>query len=103
NGGGRLPVVGGGDHERVDGLVVERAPEVAESFYLLALRLAHGGGGFGEDRGIHVAHAGDLGVARLGECLCQHSPAAVQAHHADDDFFAGGALGEQRLARRDEP
>jgi len=70
DGGGRVPVIGRRDHECVDGLVVERAAEIGDGLHLLALRLAHGSGCFGQHRSVHVAHRGDRGVGRLGECLC---------------------------------
>ena len=77
-----------GHHERIDGLVVERAPEIGDGLHRFALGLAHGGGGFGQHRSVHVAHTGDLGVGRLGERFRQHCPAAVQTHHADHDLLA---------------
>src|SRR5438445_686400 len=41
DGGGRMPVVGSRDDERVDRFVVERATEIGEALHRAALRLAH--------------------------------------------------------------
>ena len=82
---GRVPVIGGRDHERIDILVVERLAKIAQPLGWLGLRTRDGRDALREDLGIHVADVGDGGVRRAGEGAPEDAAAVVQAHHRDHD------------------
>ena len=62
-----VPVVGRGDHQRVDALVVEHAPEVLDGLGPLAAQRLDLGGPAGEQARVDVGQVGDLDVGPLGE------------------------------------
>ena len=115
DGGQRVPVVGRGDDDRVDVLVVEDAAQVTlvagpESRDVLELRVLRARGeqvlvDVAERLDLHVGQAGEAplqGVPLSADADARHDDAVVGSHHARAHRGAGAGFrrAQRRLARR---
>ena len=66
-----VPVVGGGDHQGVDALVVQDAPEVLHGLGALSAHRLDRGGPLGKQTGVEIGQVSDLDIGTLAEILDQ--------------------------------
>ncbi len=90
----RVPVVGRGDRDGVDGLVLEEFPDVGERGWLLLAGADHFVEPFVQDILIHVAQGGDLDVrhGRIFTNMAIALPADAYTCHAYRIVDAGRAF-----------
>ena len=84
-----VPVVGRGNHDRIDRLVVEGLAEVLDAHRIFA---ALGGDSFqrgGKKSAIDVADVRDAAVGPLDEAGGEVAAAAADAHHRQHDAVVG--------------
>ena len=83
NGGERVPVVGGGDHDTVDRGVIEDLAHVAFDFGTVPVVLTNPASGFLRTVAIGVDHGANFDGGDLGELL--HQRGATSAHTDDGE------------------
>ncbi|GAC1648325.1 MAG: hypothetical protein NVS4B3_03740 [Gemmatimonadaceae bacterium] len=83
----RMPVVGGGDDERVDGAVLKRMAKVIDRPRDTGLYSADGRQCLREHAGIYVTQISNFGVRRPCKAFGKHRPPAVKAHHRNAHSF----------------
>ena len=88
----RMPVVGRGDRDGVDRLVVEQAAKVFLDLRRLSGRTFDGLHGLGEHRIIDVADRDDLGLRVSGKHLGMIESAVAQTDDGDAHPLAGGCV-----------
>ena len=92
-----MPVIGRGDGQHVDALVLEHSPKVGDGFGRSLLPLGRGRLRFREDVRVHIAEVGDHGIGIGREPLHVHHSASVQSHHGNAQFFCWRPVeGEER-------
>ena len=87
DGGRGVPVVGGGDDDRVDGLVVENFAQVLRLLRRIALHLVHVVVRLAHAALVHVAHPGHLHAGEIDERAEQVRPLAAGADDPQHDFL----------------
>src|SRR5262249_49714075 len=92
DGGQGVPVVRGGDDDRVEPLVADQVTEVLVGGALLAAALLGELLGGAQVPLVHVADGDDLDVLLAGEAAEQAAALAAGADDADGDAVAGGRL-----------
>ncbi len=98
----RVPVVGGGQGDGVDGLVLEQLAVVGVGSRALLGLFLDLLGPFLEHGFVHVAQCRHLGVRKLGIAVDMGAAAAANAHagHADSIVGASQRAGTKRRAGR---
>ena len=95
DGGQRMPVIGRGDGDRVDVLVVVKLPQILIDFGLFAsLVLDHLGAALGL-RGIHIAECGDARARQLQIGLDVVLAAPADSDDGDVHFIVRGQAWEE--------
>ena len=84
-----MPVVGRGDHEGVDGFVIEHVTDVLDGFRRSPAELRGLGGALGQAAGINIGEIRNRDVGPLAEALQQVVAAATHTHEAEHDPIIG--------------
>src|SRR5688572_18684565 len=77
-----MPVIGGGNDDRVDGLIVERPAEIARDLRCSALNLFHVLLVWCQQRFVNVAQIGDLAIRPRSEFLGEMTAPTVNADNS---------------------
>lgn len=82
-------MVGRGNHDGVDGLIVQHPPKIFDQLRFLGLTLCYGGSCLLQSPLVDVTNGTNPTIRLVDEAFCQGITPVVGAHHAKHDRFVG--------------